>query len=349
MMHHRAENGRGRPGSGVYEPLVAILCAVAVLLALDLVGRVVYSRIVLVTSYDAPRNPYFHRGWRVYTSPVGDRKPHTKRVIVITNSQGWLREHENGELAYPAVLSRLLNERDASVRWEVLNWSLPAGTPPEMVVLAARTAVHQPDLLILSTSLANYRRIGEKLSFYATDVGLLAPRRSVHRLLSERFRREFATSNYKLWLGDHTGLGRLRWLTIEGVRDEWFPMELRTGFGGGKLWNARALTWPEPRRAAWLLREFAQTYHRGTPRGRLIAVAHPLDSTAWSAEDWNRIVSFPELMASALRGDADLVLDGTCVIPPGLFATASHFQPEAHRRFAEWLAPHILEVLATSD
>ncbi len=125
--------------------------------------------------HDVPRNPHFRRGWTQYTEPR-ELPADTRSVIVISNSQGYLRESEDGHQAFPTQLEQLLERSEPQRDYVVMNWSVAGGHAPEMIVLAARAAQHRPDLVIWVTYAANLSPglWTKPLSFAITDAPEMA-------------------------------------------------------------------------------------------------------------------------------------------------------------------------------
>ncbi len=291
------------------------------------------------TSYDAPRNPHFRRDWVRWTRPAESATG--RAIVVISNSQGFLRERAEGELSYPAALERLLDERTGEAV-DVLNWSVPGGKIPEMIVLAARAGAHAPSDIVLVTYTENF--VGEtmrsRLSFGISDVPLLAAVPAVRGLLSDEFLARFKVGSVAPYTSVYTGYGSLRWRTIENANEDWDwviddpDVDLSTL---GKTVEA----WDED--SSWALREFVETAQRAAPGAQVHVVAMPLARPAWTDEAWGTHGAMVErVRESVVRGGGRVfVWDALELLPPELFYTHTHFRAEGHALFAEWLAQRL--------
>jgi hypothetical protein len=312
------------------------VAAVAVLhVAGDLLARVPAPP----TSYEAPRNPYFRRGWVDWTRAPAPL-PGDRRIVLISNSQGFLRERPEGEWCYAARLENLLRERSGD-EVEVLNWSVPGGKIPEMIVLAARAADHDPSDIVLVTYTENF--VGEsmtaRLGFGISDVPLLVADHNVRNLLSDDFNDRYQVTFVGPQLSVHTGFGAVRWRTIEGMDETWSwrpeepDVELASLEWTVDPWNDLS---------AEATRDFVATARRGTPGVRLWIVTMPLPKPAWTSEAWAEFERMDENVRQAL-GDAPGVttLEGLTAVPVAEFYTHTHMTPDGHRMFAQWLADRL--------
>jgi hypothetical protein len=319
--------------------IVAVVVCVASVAGLHLAGELLARAPAPPTSYDAPRNPYFRRGWVDWTR-APDPLPGDRRIVVISNSQGFLRERPEGEWSYPAALEELLSERSGE-DVQVLNWSVPGGKLPEMIVLAARAAKHEPSDIVLVTYTENF--VGEsmtaRLGFGISDVPLLVADRNVRALLSDEFADRYQVTLVAPRLSVHTGFGAVRWRTIEGTDETWgwTPEEPEVDLASLE-WTVDA--WDELSSEA--ARDFVATARRGAPDARVWIVTMPLPAPAWTREAWSEFREMDQRVREAV-GDAPGVtaLEALEVVPVSEFYTHTHMTPAGHRMLAEWLADRL--------
>jgi len=357
-------------GPSARQLAVAVFSACITVLVADVAMSVLVSLAPTPNSYDVPRNPDFRRGWADYTSPR-ERAEGTRLVIVISNSQGFLRENPDGSLAYPALL-----EQDLRAHAEgdviVANWSIAGGQSPEMIVLAARAAQHRPDAVVLVTSAGNFASVwaSQPLSYWLSDATGLAYDPDVRARLSEGFLERTSADDPLGWFSARTGIGRARRRFVEKRDEAWTwreaaPTRLgdvveRTldqrgeGFtlGVGAPETRRGVARDEPapseneRGSAALLGEFFDALHATSPETRLLVVSMPIAPPERPGAAWVAAARFHETAARALAGRPGVtVLDAVSVVDPSLFVHATHLQPAGHRRFADWLLPHVERVL----
>jgi hypothetical protein len=344
---------------------VAVLAACVTLLAADAALSVLDSLAPTAHSYDVPRNPHFRRGWSDYTQPR-ERPEAARLVIVISNSQGFLREHPDGSLAYPALLEAALEDEVI-----VANWSIAGGQSPEMIVLAARAAQHRPDVVVLVTSAGNFAPVWatQPLSYWLSDATGLAYDPEVRARLSDSFLERSSADDPLGWFAARTGIGRARRRFVEKRDEAWSwrptaPTRLgdvveRTldqrgeGFtlGVGATTKRSDPTTGEAdeaeRGTASLLAEFVDTLHGTSPETRLLLVSMPIARPEQPGAAWRVAARFHGSAARALAGRPGVtVVDGVEVVPREHFVHATHLHPAGHRRFAAWLLPHLKRVLA---
>lgn len=287
--------------------------------------------------YDEPRNPFFLRAWPEYTAPRPPRPPGEERVVVITNSQGYLRERADGHEAWPAQLELLLREsgRDA----QVLNWAVAGASGAEMAVLAARAVEHRPELVLLVSYNENFgpfwRR--KELSFARSDVPELAYHGAVRRRLPGSFLRSVDAYEPLGFLEAHLALLDLRSRLFEW-QDRWTfdPVEPKRPV-------EKKLELHVQQNFA-LLNDFLYPLARARPRPRVLLVAMPLNPEGF--EDLAPAAAFAAACRSwAERADWISARDATHLFPADVYYGPRHFRPEAHRAFAEWLLPDVERLL----
>jgi len=291
-------------------------------------------------SYDAPRNPHFRRDWVRWTRPPATL-PDARRMVVISNSQGFLRERPEGELCYTARLEELVAERtDAPA--EALNWSIPGGKIPEMTVLAARAAAHDPTDIVLVTYTENL--VGEsmrtRLSFGISDAPLLTALSEVRELLSDEFQSRFDVGNVAPYTSVYTGYGAFRWKTVEGADEDWYWRKKEPDLDLSTL-EKTVDPWDDD--SSWALREFVETARRAAPNATIHVIEMPLPKPAWTPEAWAIHQEMATNARAALEGFQGVQIhDALTLIPPDQFYTHTHFRAEGHETFARWLADRIL-------
>jgi len=326
--------------------IAGALCLAVVALA-ELAARAALPRFVnFAHCYNADRNPHFMRGWPEYTAPR-PRSTDEKLVIVISNSQGFLREYDNAALCYCTQLRWLLQERLAGQKCIVANWALPGAGAPELVLLAARAAQHQPDLVLLVTYGENFtdEHLEKPLSYGSTDAVQLAYDWDVRRQLPDWFLSQFHAYEFGTLTSVYSRLGRARGPLTEDPRESWtWSVFMRPR----DLLEMNRKTFPWQDLSGRLLETFCDVLHAGSPQTPLLLVCMPLCKPAFHSQAWWELNRFPG-RAEALLGDRPYVriVNLITLLPPGYFITHTHMQPDGHRRLAEKLAPTVAELLGS--
>jgi hypothetical protein len=294
-------------------------------------------------SYASPNNSLGDRFWRQYTAPV--LKQGERRVIVITNSQGYLIESDPSQ-SYPARLERLLNQRGGGAAYRVANWALPGANAAEMVILAARAADHRPDAVVLLAYSNNFSQANTShpLSYARNDVEQLAYLPQVRGRLSQWFIDHYQISRPRGWLASRSGLVHLHDSFVFWMRDD-RNLEERSfqALQERPAIPAEEITVVGAR----LMREIRNALQRGVPHTPVLVVSMPLSPAKILPETRAYAQSFLQ-EATEIFHDASQfkVLDATNAIEdPRLFYSATHIRPEGHERFSRWLLPHVLQVL----
>lgn len=328
--------------------LRAALVAAAVLAAAEIAASAWQPQLGSAAEDGLLRNPHYARGWPEYTRPpTAGAAPRTEQlVIAISNSQGFLRERADAREAWPHRLEEELASDGTKAR--VMNWSVPGGSSPEMVVLAARARAHQPDLILLVSYNDNFaggwRR--RPLSYGYSDTHHLVYLSEVRDRIPSSFLLSTLAAEPLAWLGAHSALlwHRNRWGDV-GERWSWKVAEpptaarIRTA-GTGVVRAADRFT---------LLDDFLVTAGAGERGGPAVfVVGMPLCGSVFK----NREVA-SAFAASAAEKAAILVrtraADATAVVPDEEFYGARHMRPEGHARFAAWLAPQVRALLAAGE
>jgi len=325
----------------------AVLTAIVVVITAEMMARAVMGRITFAHSYDEPRNPNFRRAWPAFTEPR-PRGPEEKLVILISNSQGYAPELEDGTQCYAHQIQVQLNEYDPEHHYTVANWSIAGASGPEILLLTARAIDHDPDLLMIVThsNPFSFARANMKLSFIISDSNQLAYIRSVRDRLPDWVRREQRELSPALFLESHSGLIRLRDVFVEQREGRWVPRQLnpsrrmspyrrrlprapKVRQGGEKMFNA-----------------VVHTFREGRPDTPVLVVSMPLCQSKWDPQSWPGLHGFghrmQEMLAEGFPGDPKITLvDAIDAIDPTLFITQAHMTPRGHTEFSQYLLPHV--------
>jgi hypothetical protein len=321
---------------------IALCVAAGALGALELGARWWQAGEPSPHSYDEPRNPRFRRGWMPFTAPRSrpDGRP---LILVLSNSQGFLREQEDGSLAYSARLAAGLAQ--GGIDAIVANWSVPAAQGPELVVLAARAAQHAPDLVVVS---AGTRAFGARrlhafpLSYWLSDVTDLAYARGVRSRLPPAFLARNRAYDPVAFLRVHSAFVRSRELLKP--REEistWRTAPNRTR-------HRRRLRLPPPdvELLRTLVSELATAVRAPGDDTPLLLVNMPICRDSWFRGAYRRTQILSTEAADLFAGDPHTrVVDARAVVPDEHFTSATHLNPTGHQLYADWLLPHVLDVL----
>ena len=326
--------------------LIATFVALAGLAAVEFGARVIYAGLDFPHATEDPRNPFYRRAWPEFTTPVPPREGE-RTVIVMSNSQGFFRESADGSKSYVPLLGDLLREAEPERPTRVLNWSIDGGNSPEWIVLSARAAETEPDLIVVVSWIANYtsRRLRRPLSYMISDVNQMAYEPEVRRYLSDRFLDAFDVQDPLGWLSVNSGLVRLRDRFVEPRHDRWSfvsvppPPDI-------DLSKVPMTVRPWVDRSTLLLEELAGTLDRAVPDSRVLFVSMPVCGNALKPADWPRMRGFLPRCREILADRPDIeMLEAIDVVDADLFYTPVHLNPEGHEVFARWLSPRILERL----
>lgn len=309
------------------------LVACGVLLLAERAACLCLQFVRFPNSYTDARNTRGDLNWVEYTRPR-PKRPNERRIILISNSQGYGREMLDTSLIYPKQLERLLNARDPRHTYTVANWSMDGGGGPEMVVLTARAVQHHPDAILLIAYSENFtdKRSRRPLSYAKSEVQSLAYVGEVRRRLSPWFVETFQVTRPIGWLSARSGLIRCRESFIEPGR----PIQ----FGKAHFGKVRKLrSWKG--RGTELLEEAyrAASQAKGA---RFVIVGMPLNEQGFSASTMPRAQGYIDAARTVLASKpGTAVLDATHLFPPEQFLTPDHFTANGHRAFAEWLADQL--------
>lgn len=327
----------------ITRPVVSALSMALLVLAVAEAGlRLVKRADPVPASYEVPRNPRFRRDWVRYTQPR-PRPQGTRLVIVIANSQGFLREERDGALAWPSRLESRLGRQGIGAI--VANWSIPAANAAEMILLAARAASHRPDLVVVSAGAATFLSRDNSrrpLTFWLSDATDLAYVPSVRRILPQGFlRRTHAYDPVAAWQA---------WSAIAWVRSRHFTAateawEWRVAKGRRSIER-----FPIPGKSSHAvttqLRELAEPLLGASPNTRLLIAQMPLARSALDDDDHRR-AGVTARFAARIFADQPCVevVDALDVIPDERFSSATHMDSQGHDQYARWLEPRVLELL----
>ena len=283
------------------------------------------------SSYLEPRNPHFLRDWAGFTAPPPGPKE-GYRAIVISNSQGFLRERKEGGLSYAAQLEGKLRANGFGEDAEVLNWSVPGCSGRELVILAARAAAHQPDAVFL-VSYNNDFNPGwsrRRLASIRNDVLHLAYLPEVRALLPNSFLTRHRAFDGGDWLNAHSKLKEWRSRKIF-LAETWTFLSHEPG-PHAKLHTFDLATDVAPD----MLQDFLAAAHAGEVDPLVRIVSMPLNHEQFHAFD--RVKRFFEVASEvAMEWPGTQVLDATTEYPVEMFYGGRHMRPEAHALFADYL------------
>jgi hypothetical protein len=326
----------------------AFFTALIVVLVAELIARGMMGRVEFAHSYDVSRNPNYRRAWPAFTEPR-PRGADEKLVILISNSQGFAHELEDESLIYAHLLEEQLNKTGSGNRVTIANWSLGGVSGPEMLVLAARAVGHEPDLLMLVThsNPFSYKRLEQPLSFYLSDVGLLAYTQPVRLRLPSWFLRKHWVYDPATFLGAHSGLVRWRNTFTEQRHRRWLiaPKSGEPRNKPRKLYSA-----PEVRGSGQrLLAAWVDVFREDRPDTPVLMVNMPLSQPSWTPQAWARLQKFGRAMQGLAESNPGVTaIDAIDAIDPAMFLTRTHLSARGHAEFAEYLLPTVADRLDLS-
>jgi hypothetical protein len=288
-------------------------------------------------SYDVARKPYGEL-WLHYTRPR-PRPASERLVLLITNSQGHVRK-DGGIRSYPARLQQLLNEAEPGRPIRVVNWAIPGGNAPEMIVLAARAAAHRPNAVLFVSYAHNftYRESGLALERTRSDIHHLVYLPEVRRLISPWFLEAFPADSRSAWLATHSRLLQLREVLGSSVtgrrrRSRGEPVAIKPWTGFSTL----------------LLSELQWVLRRGLPSTPILLVSMPVNPERATPESGPTLRAFGARLQDVAGEDPlTTVLDAAALIPPGRFTDETHMDEPGHEQFARWLLPRVRAALGRS-
>jgi|GEM_PF-6623496 len=291
--------------------------------------------------YQTVRNPYARRNWVRYTEPR-EREPNQQLVIVISNSQGFGREIENGSDLYTAHLPQELATAGVE-NVVVANWSAGGMGGPEMVLLAARAVEHNPDLIVFVSHTRPFSRgrVHDPISFFNTDISDLAYLTETRSKLPQKFVNKYEANDDATVLKNRLSLLELgaRWFEPRGGR--WFTDIARPK----RAAKEKAYGTPKlDKTGRWLLSQttaVAQSKNKNQP---VLWVSMPLGKRYCTQGGWETFTRFSDELKEQISSSAQ-ILDAINLLPNNQFYTAAHMNEEGHAAFAQWLAPSIAQVL----
>jgi len=323
----------------------AIITALVVIAAAELLARTTMGRVEFAHSYDESRNPNYRRAWPAFTEPR-PREPNEKLIIVISNSQGFAHELKDADHCYTEQLEERLNQNNPDKSVTVANWSLGGVSGPEMLLLVARAIDHNPDMLLLIThsNPFSHHRLNNPLSFYLSDAGQFAYTQPIRNRLPGWFIRQHRVYDPATLLEAHSGLIQCRSTFIEQRHRRWHIASAaeRPRRGKPKLYHA-----PEVRDSGdKMLRACVDVFRDVRPDSPVLLVNMPLCQPKWTEQAWPRLQSFGERMdAIAQKTQGVTAIDATEAIEYDLFLTHTHLSAQGHAQFADYLLPIVEQQL----
>lgn len=319
-------------------PIIIALAAAAVTLAVAEAGaRWVKSRNPVIHSYEAARNPHFRRDWVRFTAPR-PRPAGTRLVIAIGNSQGFLREEQDGELAWPRRLAVRLNDEGSAPAVIVANWSVPAGNASEMILLAARAAAHRPDLVIVSFGANTFispRAFERPLTFWLSDATALAYVPSVRGLLSRDFLVRTRAYDLPHALRAWSAIAWLRTRHLDEPRGTWSWVIQKY-----RRVRRFPVHGPSIEAAEVQLRELASALYSRSSGSRLLLAQMPVAPTSLTALGREKAKTTEQVAAEVFSDDPRIrVVSALDLLGDERFHTATHLDAQGHEAYAAWLAP----------
>mgnify|MGYP003586266549 CR=1 FL=1 len=344
----------------VFRPALRLLLLLLVLA--ELAARWLLPAIP--TCAETRRNPYRFRGWPEYVGGVEALIPSNRTVVILTNCQGYGAELP-GRLGYPAVLERVLEERQllGSSNWRVVNWALDGATCIEYTLLAAYLDTLQPDVVIASMAFADFRgdNFAQGYSYSRSDASRLATREPVFRKLPRSFlRRHWKVEDaLNAWCFDRIALLRLKeyaWSWLEGA----FPGSHYTLYAPAmnfrpwriegvkaRLPDIRPIGVPRDtdldlaydERSSAMVDELAAVLAAG--HARVALVAQPL------RDEHSKARQFAADLSEAARRHGLEFWDLQQVLPRESFLTSNHMNRHGHRLVADELAGRLEAWLGT--
>ena len=325
----------------------ALGVAVLTLFGAEFIAHLTLSNIDFGDPYESPRNPNFRRAWLEFTEPH-PRAENSKLVIVISNSQGYLRESEHGELAYPKQLeARLRENSDDPI--QVANWSIAGGYAPEFVVLAARAATHHPDAIMLVSYGRNFTsaHLERPLSWGVSDADLIGYVPEVRAALPDWFIEHFNLHEFPKYLETYSALIRLRSIISEPKNERW-TWEVH-GPKESFFENSLKTAGPWRPMSDRLVLALADVVAKISPDTKLIIVGMPFAAKLWhpAAIQVNRFL-LPRAQQLYQNRPNIYLLDATQLFPsdPKYFYGHAHLRLAGHAAFADWLAPRVSAILS---
>lgn len=321
-------------------------CATALLLLAVAEGgaRLLHEALRTPSSYEVARNPHFRRGWVDYTRAPADR-PATPPVIVVSHSQGWLRESSKPEDAYAAQLEELLADGSADgTENAVLNWSLDGGRTLESLLLVARALEHEPRAVLYVWSAGNYDRTSfdRPASYWLSDAWLLGHLPSVRRRLPGDLQ-ELLAQGPSGWARTRTGLGWARARFFGRQRMHWRPWRHLDRPASPEVRRRHAMETEIHEEVAVRGLRYLRELVAVAPSTGLVFVVAPNRVNALGLDD----AAGDRLLALARRElPGALVLDARRVVEDDRYYGFSHFDRRGHEALARWLAPRVSELLS---
>jgi hypothetical protein len=130
------------------------------------------------------RNPYFRRGWPEYTNATVSIDDKSKKMIIISNSQGFGREFI-GNKTYTSQLQARFKKDGKQIN--VINWSAPGAIAHDLLLLTAKSLVDDVDCVLIITFCENFRKrdVDKPLSYSAQDTPYMLTNELVRSILPD--------------------------------------------------------------------------------------------------------------------------------------------------------------------
>lgn len=337
----RDEARDGRPLARAL--VVAVLC----LLGFEAGASLLRQVLVTPSSAVAARNPHFRRGWVDYTAPP--REPAAGRdVILVTASQGYLRESPRADEVYAQRLEHLLSNAPGRSGLQVHNWSIDGGSALEMVLLTARAVQHRPAILLLVVTPGVFRDdTSERLpSYWVSDTWELCHLSDVREILPDEVIASCDRERVKGWVATRIASSWLRSRLFDRQIESWRTWRVTGELATEQKRRRRRLRDMELDEGVLetTLRLVVEMLSKHTPETRLVVVAGPLARERLTVEGWNLGDRMIELARPRVRED-DVVLDAREVVASERFYGFVHFDRLGHDAFADWLASELAPLL----
>lgn len=193
-------------------------------LVLLVIGEFV-AAIIIPYDFDANtkyyRNPFLKRAWPEFIDNTAIQRIKTKKIVVISNSQGYGRE-TSVENLYTSQLEMLL-EANGFNNYEVLNWSAVGARSMDFYILLAKALQLNAEIVILNTFSRNFDRRGDRnLNFSMHDIDLVLAQEGVKEGLSEKYLSKMTTNGDQFYskLILNSDLLRLRYYIDDQFNDK---------------------------------------------------------------------------------------------------------------------------------
>ena len=132
------------------------------------------------------RNPYYRRGWPEYINRTIKKSENKKKIIIISNSQGYGRETSSDKI-YATQLQNKLDLRHPN-EYSVLNWSSPGIFCHDIALLLAKAISVDAEKIILPITPFNFHTYDDQDVEYSNlDLPLIISDLKVRNILGNKF------------------------------------------------------------------------------------------------------------------------------------------------------------------